>query len=40
LLFGVIADFFSLRTSLLVVVIPLIATSLYGFFFKKIESKS
>jgi FHS family L-fucose permease-like MFS transporter len=39
LLFGAIADYFSLQTSLIVVVIPLLATSLYGFFFKKIETK-
>ncbi|HSH20632.1 MAG TPA: hypothetical protein VLA03_09270, partial [Draconibacterium sp.] len=39
LLFGVIADYFSLQTSLIVVVIPLLATSLYGFLFKKIETK-
>ncbi|WP_372932344.1 MFS transporter [Mariniphaga sediminis] len=37
LLFGMIADYFSLQASLLVVVIPLLATSLYGFLFKKIE---
>ena len=40
LLFGVLADFFSLQTSLIVVVIPLLATSYYGFFFKKIEVKN
>ncbi|MEN8117957.1 MAG: MFS transporter [Bacteroidota bacterium] len=40
LLFGVIADYFSLQASLLVVVIPLLATSLYGFFFKSIEAKN
>ncbi len=39
LLFGAIADYFSLQTSLIVVVIPLLATSLYGFFFTKIETK-
>ncbi len=39
LLFGVMADSFSLKTSLLVVVIPLLATSLYGFFFHKIQTK-
>lgn len=39
LLFGVIADSFSLQASLIVVVIPLLATSLYGFFFKRIETK-
>ncbi|MEN8122402.1 MAG: MFS transporter [Bacteroidota bacterium] len=38
LLFGVIADYFSLQASLLVVVIPLLATSAYGFFFKRIEA--
>lgn len=35
-----IADSYSLKTSLLVVVIPLMATSLYGFLFNKIETKS
>ena len=39
LLFGFIADKFSLQTSLLVVVIPLLATSVYGFFFEKIKGK-
>uniref|UniRef100_UPI003217F368 MFS transporter n=1 Tax=uncultured Draconibacterium sp. TaxID=1573823 RepID=UPI003217F368 len=39
LLFGAIADYFSLQASLIVVVIPLLATSLYGFFFNKIETK-
>ncbi len=39
LLFGVIADNFSLQTSLLVVVIPLLATSFYGFFFDRIKGK-
>lgn len=34
LLFGVVADNFSLRTSLIVVIIPLLLTSLYGFGFK------
>jgi FHS family L-fucose permease-like MFS transporter len=38
LLFGVIADFFSLQTSLIIVAIPLLATSLYAFFFKHIEA--
>lgn len=38
LLFGVIADFFSLQISLIIVVIPLFATSLYAFFFKRIEA--
>ena len=36
LLFGLIADGFSLRASMIVVVIPLFATSLYGFFFTKL----
>ena len=40
LLFGVIADYFSLQASLLVVVVPLLATSLYGFVFKNIENKA
>ena len=40
LLFGVIADYFSLQASLLVVIVPLLATSCYGFFFKNIEVKS
>ena len=40
LLFGVIADYFSLQASLLVVVFPLLATSLYGFVFKNIEKKA
>jgi FHS family L-fucose permease-like MFS transporter len=39
LLFGVIADNFSLQTSLLVVVIPLLATSVYGFFFERIKGE-
>jgi len=34
LLFGLVADSFSLRVSLIVVVIQLVLTSLYGFFFK------
>lgn len=38
LLFGIIADFFSLQTSLIIVVIPLLATSLYAFLFKRIEA--
>lgn len=38
LLFGVIADSFSLQASLIVVVIPLLATSAYGFFFRRLES--
>lgn len=33
LLFGVVADSFSLRTSLIIVIIPLLLTSLYGFTF-------
>ncbi len=36
LLFGVTADYFSLSASLIVVVIPLLATSAYGFFYKRI----
>jgi FHS family L-fucose permease-like MFS transporter len=40
LLFGVVADYFSLRTSLIIVVIPLLVTSVYGFLFEKIETKS
>ena len=36
LLFGMVADSFSLRISLIVVVIPLLATSLYGFFFSQL----
>lgn len=36
LLFGVVADSFSLRISLIVVVIPLLATSFYGFYFKQL----
>ena len=39
LLYGAIADYFSLQTSLIVVVIPLLATALYGFLFNKIESR-
>lgn len=38
LLFGFIADSFSLKASLIVVVIPLVLTSFYGFFFKRIET--
>ena len=34
LLFGVVADNFSLRASLFVVIVPLLLTSLYGFTFK------
>jgi fucose permease len=40
LLFGIVADSFSLRTSLIVVVIPLILTSLYGFAFKFLLKRS
>jgi FHS family L-fucose permease-like MFS transporter len=40
LLFGIIADNFSLQTSMLVVVIPLLATSIYGFFFERIKGKT
>ena len=36
ILFGVVADSFSLRVSLIVVVIPLLVTSLYGFLFKRL----
>ena len=39
LLFGVVADSFSLRISLIVVVIPLLLTSFYGFYFKKLLKK-
>ncbi len=39
LLFGVVADNFSLRISLIVVIIPLLFTSLYGFFFKRLLTK-
>jgi FHS family L-fucose permease-like MFS transporter len=38
LLYGLTADYFSLQASLIVVVIPLLATSFYGFFFKRIET--
>ena len=38
LLFGVIADFFSLQVSLIIVFVPLLATSLYAFLFKRIET--
>jgi len=37
LLFGFVADSFSLKTSMIVVVIPLLLASVYGFFFKLIE---
>jgi FHS family L-fucose permease-like MFS transporter len=40
LLFGVVADLFSLRTSLLIVIIPLLFTSLYGFGFKFLLKKN
>lgn len=36
LLFGAVADSFSLRISLIIVVIPLLATSFYGFYFKRL----
>ncbi len=39
LLFGAVADSFSLRISLIVVVIPLLATSFYGFYFKNLLKK-
>ena len=39
LLFGVIADNFSLRISLIVVVIPLLLTALYGFSFNRLLKK-
>lgn len=39
LLFGIVADNFSLRVSLIIVVIPLLATSFYGFYFKKLLKK-
>lgn len=37
LLFGFVADSFSLKTSMIVVIIPLLFTSAYGFLFKIIE---
>ena len=37
LLFGFVADSFSLKTSMIVVIIPLLLTSAYGFLFKFIE---
>ncbi|MCG8306036.1 MAG: MFS transporter [Cytophagales bacterium] len=40
LLYGVVADLFSLRASLVVVVVSLLATSLYGFFFKRIKGNN
>lgn len=36
LVFGVVADSFSLRISLIVIVIPLLFTSLYGFLFNRL----
>ncbi len=39
LLFGVVADNFSLRVSLIIVVIPLLLTSFYGFYFKRLLKK-
>jgi FHS family L-fucose permease-like MFS transporter len=39
LLFGAVADSFSLRVSLIVVVIPLLLTSFYGFYFKRLLKK-
>ena len=36
LLFGIVADSFNLRTSLLVVIIPLLLTSAYGFGFNRL----
>ncbi|MBR8535842.1 MFS transporter [Carboxylicivirga sediminis] len=39
LLYGLVADFFSLRASLIVVIIPLVGTSLYGFFYNNIKRK-
>lgn len=40
LLFGIIADNFSLRTSLIIVIIPLLLSSLYGFGFKFLLKKN
>lgn len=40
LLFGVVADNFSLRVSLIVVIIPLLLTAMYGFLFNRILLKS
>jgi len=40
LLFGTVADSFDLRTSLIVVVIPLLLTSLYGFTFNLLLKKT
>jgi len=40
LLFGVVADSFTLRTSLIVVIIPLLLTSLYGFTFKHLLART
>jgi FHS family L-fucose permease-like MFS transporter len=36
LLFGLVADNFSLRISLVVVIVPLLLASMYGFFFRRI----
>ena len=40
LLFGMVADSFSLKVSLIVVIIPLLLTSMYGFLFNRILNKS
>ena len=40
LIFGAVADNFSLRISLIVVVIPLLLTAFYGFCFNRLLSKS
>jgi FHS family L-fucose permease-like MFS transporter len=40
LLFGFVADLFSLRTSLIIVVIPLLFSSLYGFCIKFLLKKN
>ncbi len=40
LLFGVVADSFSLQTSLLVVIVPLFLTSLYGFGFNLLLNRN
>jgi FHS family L-fucose permease-like MFS transporter len=37
LLFGVVADFFSLKTSLIVVIIPLLLASWYGFYGSRVK---
>lgn len=39
LIFGSVADYFSLKASLIVVVIPLLLTSFYGFFYTSIKNK-